>query len=299
MVEGEFHVVAHCPSCGVPADAWLTEVPAPDLTAESASDAIATGDIEIECETCGNVFPVTITAHLTGWEAHLTDDPKTKAEFEQLDYSYDDWLEEMEPEPHPRAIFNQAISDWTSLLHLVGDKRSGAAGINRMLLVQLFSIIEAYLSDAVIKLAFEDRAVAKAIVEWHPDLKVEQVSLTTVASQPNLVRDMVVAQLRKKTQFHRFEFLNGMLRAAIGHRLLPGDKVKRDLILQSVQSRHHCVHRNGRDVDGKILDSVTVDYLDRLARCFMETVERLATAIDEIEAKRPSPLSEDLLAIQW
>ncbi|MER9963064.1 hypothetical protein NKJ72_19245 [Mesorhizobium sp. M0045] len=299
MAEGEFHVVARCPVCGIPAQAWLDEVPTADLSAESASDAIATSDIEIECETCGNVFPVTITAHLTGWEAHLTDDPKTKAEFEQLDYSYDQWLEDMEPEPHPRVIFNQAIGEWLGLLHAVGDKRSGAAGINRMLLVQLFSIIEAYLSDAVIKLAFEDRVVAKAMVEWHPDLKVEQVSLMTVASQPNLVRDVVVAQLRKKTQFHRFEFLNGMLRAAIGHHLLPNDKVKRDLILQSVQGRHHCVHRNGRDLDGKILDSVTVDYLSRLARCFMETVERLATAINEIEAKRPPPLSEDLLTIQW
>ncbi|AID30463.1 hypothetical protein BFX40_02725 [Mesorhizobium sp. SEMIA 3007] len=286
MVEGEFHVVAHCPVCGVPAEAWLDEVPAPDLTAESAADAISTGDIELECETCGNEFPVTVTAHLFGrWEAHLTDDPKTKVEIERLDYSYDDWLEDMEPEPHPREIFDAAIGEWFNLLRGMGDRKSGAAGINRMLLVQLFSILEAYLSDAVIKLAFDDLKVAKAIVESHPELKKQTVTLIKVASEPNFVRDTVIAQLRQ-TQFHRFEFLNGILHKAIGHYLLPKEKVMRDLVLLSVQNRHHCVHRNGRDADGNTLDSLTIDYLTQLAGCFMAMVADLAPAIEELEAKR-------------
>ncbi|WP_201409911.1 hypothetical protein [Mesorhizobium sp. J8] len=298
MAEGEFHVLIRCPSCGSLAEAWLDEVPTADLTSDSAADAAATGEIEIECETCGNEIPVTITADLAGWQAHLTEDPDAKVEIERLDYSsYDDWLEELQPEPHPRAIFTQAIGEWTSLLHTIGDKRSGVSGINRMLLVQLFSIVEAYLSDAVIKLAFENPAVAKAIVTWHPDLKGERVSLPKVASQPNLVRDTVVDQLRKKTQFHRFEFLNSMLRVAIGHHLLPSDKAERDLVLQSVQNRHYCVHRNGRDVDGNILGGVTVDYLSRLSRSFTAIVEGLAKAIKEIEVQRPSPLPDEILTI--
>ncbi|MER9915383.1 MULTISPECIES: hypothetical protein [unclassified Mesorhizobium] len=289
MIEGEFHIVAHCPICGVPAEAWPDEVPGPDLSAESASEAVTTGDIEIECETCGAEFPVTIVAHLSGWDAHLTDDPSKKAKIERIDYSYDDWLEDLQPEPHPREIFDQAIHDWSGLLQVIADKKSGVAAVNRMLLVQLFSILEAYLSDAVIKLAFDDAEVAKAIVEWHPDLKEQQVSLKKVASEPTLVRDMVVAQLRK-TQFHRFDFLNGLLRVTIGHHLLPKDKAQRDMILQSVQSRHHCVHRNGRDSEGNVLNILTVEYLSRLAGCFSETVAGLAAAIDKIEAERNKDL---------
>jgi hypothetical protein len=134
-----------------------------------------------------------------------------------------------------------------------------------MLLVQLFSILEAYLADAIIKLAFDEPGVAAAIVEWHPELKDQQISLKRVATEPYLMRDLVIDQLRK-TQFHRFEFVNGMLRASFDHHMLPKDKGRRDILLKSVQRRHDCAHRNGRNQDGHVLGDLTVAYLEALAR---------------------------------
>ncbi|RUW55026.1 hypothetical protein EOA32_03095 [Mesorhizobium sp. M1A.F.Ca.ET.072.01.1.1] len=277
MLKGEFHAVVHCPSCRSRTDVWLYDVPEQD----EVSGETTTQDIIEECEFCGCEMDLVIAAYGGGWTAFLAEDPDAAFEIERLDSGYDGWLEELQPEPHPSAIFYQAMHDWTGLLYSMGDRRSGAAAVNRMLLIQLFSIVEAYLSDAIIKLAFDDPNVTQAIVRWHPDLKDERVSLQKVASEPNLVRDMLVSQLRVKTQFHRFEFLHGMLRAAIGHHLLPGDKAERDLILQSVHYRHYCVHRNGRDTDGNILTVLTLAYLDELAARFRALVGHLATAISD------------------
>ncbi|RWO12614.1 MAG: hypothetical protein E5Y16_31205 [Mesorhizobium sp.] len=278
MLSGEFHAVVRCPSCRSNTDVWLEEVPEQD---DGLLGDITTQDIVEECEFCGCEMDLVIAACGGGWTAFATDGPDEAFEVENLDFAYDDWLGELQPEPQPSAIFYQAIYDWTGLLYSIGDRNSGAAGVNRMLLVQLFSIVEAYLSDAIIKLTFDDPNVTQAIVKWHPDLKDERVSLQKVASEPTLVRDMLVSQLRMKTQFHRLEFLHGMLRAAIGHHLLPGDKAERDLLLQSVHYRHYCVHRNGRDTDGNILTVLTLEYLNELAARFKALVGQLATVISD------------------
>ena len=220
MIKEEFHVVMRCPTCQHLVEAWPEEVPRADLGAETAHDAEATTEIELDCETCGESFSATVHAHLGGWEVYLTGDPFHEGTFEHFDYTFDEWINEMEPEPHPRANFEEAIKEWARLLDAIADKRSGSASSNRMLLVQLFSIVEAYLADAIVKLAYDDPSVAAAIIQWHPELKDENVSLKRVATEPNLVRDIVVAQLRK-TQFHRFELVNGMLRACLKHHLLP------------------------------------------------------------------------------
>jgi hypothetical protein len=291
MIEEEFHVVAHCPQCGVPAEAWPSDMTISNLAAETVREEAAEATIDLDCETCGNTFAVTIRANVGEWEVFLTDDPSKMGTFEH--YSYDDWINDIAPEPHPRAIFDKAIGEWAHLLDTIADKKSGSAGTNRMLLVQLFSIVEAYLSDAIIKLVHEEPGVTAAVVQWHPDLKDEQISLKRVATEPDIVRDMVVAQLRK-TQFHRFEFVNGMLRAAIDHHLLPAQKDRRDMVLKSVQLRHDCAHRNGRDQEGNILDILTTQYLSELAGYFMDIIAALANRIDEIQTDRKKAMLDDL-----
>jgi hypothetical protein len=289
-VEEEFHVIAYCPQCGWPVDAWLEEVPRanPDRYVE------ATAEVELDCETCGRSFDVTIRTRLNGgWEAFLTEDPSEAATFEHYDYRYDEWINELEPEPHPRAIFNEAIKEWGDLVDDIADKASGSAAVNRMLLVQLFSIVEANLSDAILKLAHDDPSVASAIIQWHPELKGENVSLKRVATEPNLVRDIVVAQLRK-TQFHRFQFVDGLLKASLAHDMLPADKDIRDVVMASVQTRHHCVHRNGRDPEGRLVTTLTIDYLVDLAAHLGDIVARLA---DRIEGAGRDPAHTRLKAI--
>lgn len=295
-VREEFHVMMDCPQCGHPVGSWLEEVPTADLSAENASDAEMTEEVEMDCETCGESFSATIRAHWGGWEVFLTDDPSKTGTFDHYDYNYDEWIDDLEPEAQPRAIFDQAITDWRKLVHGIADKQSGSAAVNRMLLVQLFSIVEAYLADAIIKLAHDDEGVASAIIQWHPDLKEEIVSLRRVAREPHLVRDIAVAQL-KKTQFHRFELVDGMLKASLAHDMLPADDAARAIVMKSIQTRHHCVHRNGRDPDGELVTTLTVDYLVDLAAHLADIVARLAYRIERGKAPEPAKPNPGLEAL--
>ncbi len=206
---------------------------------------------------------------------------------DHLDHGDDDWLEDLEPEPHPVGNYNTAVAEWRRFLRDLGDE--GCSGINRMLLVQLFSALEAYLSDAVISLVHRNDGVLNAIVAWHEELKDEKVSLLAVAKNPNLVRDILIAKLRR-TQFHRFEHVNGMLRASLNHHLLPSRKEDRDFILQSVKFRHACVHKNGNDDDGKPIEGITFDYLRRLEAIFTAMVEKLDDVIYDLD--NPPNLNE-------
>lgn len=278
LVKEEFHVVIRCPVCGHLVEAWPEEVPGTDYSVEQASDGEATEDVDLDCETCGESFSVTIRAHWGGWDVFLTGDESHAGTFEHFDYRYDGWIDELEPEPHPKATFNMALQEWRQMLDGIGNARSGLAPVNRMLLVQLFSIVEAYLADAIINLAHADQKVVAEIIRWHPELKGENVSLTRAAADPNLARDILIDRL-KRTQFHRFELVNGMLRAALGHHFLPGEKAARDAVLKSTKIRHACVHGNGRDRDGTDLTEVTTQYLSELSRHFSDIVERLSYRI--------------------
>jgi hypothetical protein len=277
----EFHIIANCPVCRVPADAWPSGLPKVKWTADGHRDT--TEQIELECETCGHEFDVTVRAHKDGWEVFLTDDSSARVILEH--FAYDDWIDEVPVETHPKAIFDEAIREWSGLLVAIADRKSGSAGINRMLLVQLFSILEAYLADAVIKLVYDDPRVAAAIIPWHTELKNEQISLARVATEPTLMRDLVVAQLRK-TQFHRLGFVNGMLRASIDHQILPKHKGQRDMLLRSVERRHDCAHRNGRDKNGLLSADLTIGYLQNLASHFKDMVVALAARVQEVTAER-------------
>ncbi|KKX33953.1 hypothetical protein [Rhizobium sp. LC145] len=278
-IKEEFQLLYRCPVCGDPCEAWTVNLPHPNLSADGENVEVSTV-LEVECESCGQSSDVTVTAHLLHWSGHISGDPNTIVEITHHDYREDEWLEELEPEAHPYSNYTDAISEWRKLLNELGEA-SETSGRNRMLLVQLFSILEAYLSDAVVGLAHQKDAVLKSIIRWHPDLKSEQVSLVSVAENPNFVRELVVAKLRR-TQFHRFEHVNGMLRAAIDLHFLPSDKSARDKAIEATKIRHACVHRNGRDQNGRIV-GITRDYLKGLADLFNRRVNELDRHIAKME----------------
>ena len=277
MIDQEILIMAHCPRCGVPAEYWTIELPIAGQTADAADDAGATEVYDFECERCGYEFSVTVRADLAGWVAFLTEDPSEEVLIEH--YTFDGWIDDIDPMPHPYTNFQESMGEWQGLVKTIGDKDKAASAANRMLLTQLFSILEAYLADAIIKLSHEVPSVSAAIIEWHPELKKQQVSLKSLANEPNLARDIVVAKL-KKTQFHRFEFINGLLKASMQHNFLPSDKTRRDLVMESIKLRHDCVHRNGRDEEGNVPEGPSLEYLNRVSRCFVDIADALAKSID-------------------
>ncbi|MGR9475940.1 hypothetical protein [Rhizobium leguminosarum] len=119
---------------------------------------------EVFCEYDEDEDAWTVIIHHdeTGWSAELEKAPNVDVTI-KVDDTYDDY-EEPEPEPDAYGIFRRALADWRSNVRELGTP-FGASSRNRMLFVTAYSILEAYLSDAIIGAAVEDVAVQKQMLK--------------------------------------------------------------------------------------------------------------------------------------
>lgn len=285
MVLEEFHVIMRCPTCGVLAEAWPDEVPSADLTADTAHDAEITEEIYLDCKRCTRTFPVTIRAHFGGWEVFLTYDPSEFGTIEHYDYRHD---AEPLPEPGSYDIFLNGIKEWRYNVANIGES-NGESSRNRMLFTTLYSIVEAYFSDRITSIALSDAAVRRHLLKLD-GLKDKHVTLETVLDNPDIVRDMVKTTLQG-VSFHNLKLVNWICRAAFGKSILPKDDGDRALIMNSVDKRHDCVHRNGLDQAGNKHTDITREYLQYISSILeamagsLEEAVRHA-AINEVESGR-------------
>lgn len=273
-----------CPKCGYPCASWVRP---PDLLQCTEDED---GDYSVEnvnCMRCGSGWQVEITPRHESYSVSIANHSEANVTLNALDMSDDEpyWEDLPEPEPQPHDIFQAALKDWWTLLGRIGDKEAGSASVNRMLFIQLFSIFEAYLFDEIVGLAIRDGAVQKAIVNTLPSLKKQTVSLSTVAEKPNLVRDEVRGALQR-VSFHNLPLVDSICTNALGKPLLPAAKETRDLLNQGVTSRHDCVHRNGYDIRGNLISTVTVDWLVMLSKQFESMAGSLTSQIDRIDTSR-------------
>ena len=273
----EFHVVIHCPQCGTPAEAWLLEAPRFDPASPHTPIDL---DLDVDCETCGNSFSVTVRAYADEWDAFLTDDNSQKGTFEHFDYRPD---QDPFPEPGSYGIFLEALEEWRFNVTDLGEA-NGESSRNRMLFTTLYSIVEAYLSDTIIGAALADTAVQRHMLKLD-GLKGTVVSLETVLDKPNIVRDLVKTTLQGMS-FHNLTAVNGITKVAFGKPILPSDNDDRALVMKSIDKRHDCVHRNGNDNDGNKHTDITQDYLRQLGAIFEIMVDTLENAMTDAKVAR-------------
>jgi hypothetical protein len=150
---------------------------------------------QIECHRCDATWSVDLIATKDGLTATVLEDPSWQVDLREIEYDSDYWEDYPEPEPHRFGIFTDPYKAWRVLLGTFGDEKSGSASENRMLLVQLCSIVEAYLSESILGLALRDRTVQAKLISVMPSLRDKTVSLSTVAETPDIVRDMIATLL--------------------------------------------------------------------------------------------------------
>lgn len=277
-----------CHSCGDPV---TKNVRVALFDGESGDDPEET-NVEVECQHCEATWAVDI--HSSGGDLHaaIAGHPSIAVDLSEIDGIGEYWENYPEPEPEPHRIFQDAHAEWRLLLGVLSNDQGGASSENRMLLIQLYSILEAYLSDAIVGLALRNTNIQARLISVMPSLKDKTVSLSMVAHNPEIVRDMVKSALQE-TSFHSLVNVNGMCIAALGRPILPQDKADRDLLLASVELRHDCVHRNGRDKKGKIRTEISQRYLQKLGRGFQVLASVLDDHIREIDFQRQFAMLSD------
>ena len=230
----------------------IEEVPSYDVLADRESDA---GYVEqtVACSGCEHQFTVGIrntgaclVAELANHKTHVNviDDPihEPDGPWEAEAYQRENLPED------PAKIFKFATYD---IGHVAAEMegRGLGDGLNRMLLVQYFSAIEAYLSDRLIRLVLDDPKAMSALVKGNKEWVGDKIEVVELASNPNAFRDWVHMRLRE-LMYHNFVKIDQYYRSALGSTIFPDEATKKTL-MGFVPVRHDCVHRYGRDFEGR------------------------------------------------
>lgn len=262
-----------CPICGYPAAAYVV-MPTDD---EASTEQVECLNPDIEAHT----WSVQLRHTTTGIKASVDGHPGARVSVKLLDTS-DDWMDPP-PEPGSYGIFLGALEEWRFNVLDLGSP-DGDSSRNRMLFSTLYSIVEAYLSDTITSAALNDKVIQGRLLKLD-GLKSKVVSLETVFTNPDIVRDMIKTTLQGLS-FHNLRQVNGICSIAFGKSILPDDAAERAKLIHSVDKRHDCVHRNGLDKDGKKHTDITREYLSDLGTIFEKLAENLENAIQDAKFER-------------
>ena len=189
---------------------------------------------------------------------------------EQAYQAYLDWLEVHEPS----KLFHEARQQLEEYAAANCDP-DGGSFVNRMIFMQAWSILESYLSAAMLKGVQESPAALKLLYEHNPDLKKRKFLGAELMDNGDLLKETALSMLRSKS-FHNLPviipiFVNSFPSKAHG-KFDPGPNY--DQLADLLQKRHHCVHRNGVDLEDNPV-SIEKDDIDAAIEIGTELVNRI------------------------
>ncbi len=233
----------------------MEEVPAYDLMAERESDGQDFVEQPLQCSVCDRHFKVGIKNTGAGLVAELDNESTPVSVIDDpIGHPDDEWaVEAYQRENLPRdpgLIFKFATYDIDYIASEIEHSPNGSIqALYRMLLVQYFSAIEAYLSDRLITLVLDDTKAMSALVKGNKEWVADKISVVELASNPDAFRDWVHNRLRE-LMYHNFVKIDQYYRGALGSTIFPDEATKK-VLMEFVPVRHDCVHRYGRDHDGR------------------------------------------------
>lgn len=245
----------------------------------------------IRCPWCETVYEIVLHASRSGYTASA---PLLGAASVQLDVH--DTLEidwnDYDPPYEPITVFREARADLDQVWELLSTATWPHEAFHRMVFVQHFSILEAFLADILIQLCYDDKQALLNLVSEVDELSKTRIGLKEILLSPTVVHATVRDYLRE-LQFHNFGKIDMLFRKALGHSILPEGREEKEWLFKIVAIRHDCVHRNGVDRDG----TPHIDFarlVPRVASAFL----RMATAVDDaVSARSRQRVAEEEKAI--
>ncbi len=129
---------------------------------------------------------------------------------------------------------------------------------HRMMLVQHVAILEAYLADRLITLVTAFPDIRRSLVLNHQPLKAQKYPLEAIVGNPDLVTQKITSYL-KSLLYHELVLISEVYRAALSVDILANEP-SATALKEAMIERHHCVHRDGKDNDGRVLTQIDASY---------------------------------------
>lgn len=278
-----------CSRCGEDIVEEDFELPSYDYGAEVHSDGRGTEYIDVICPSCKKEYNVEISNMFDQFEAEIPDEPGISVDIsvpstpDYDDYDYEEYLKSYVPtEPWERYEHSLQLLD--EMVAAAGALKSYPM-FHRMLLLQHVAMMEAYLCDRLITLVAVESVRVK-LIQGYPHLQNQKYTLVALASNPNLVTEKTVTFLKAQL-YHELDEVEKMYQSALGSSPFVDEQSK--TFLKSVMiNRHHCVHRDGKDNDGVVLQDVNEDYIKEVREKISGLVKNIETKFDaEISKVRP------------
>ncbi|MBB4365013.1 hypothetical protein GGD65_006077 [Bradyrhizobium sp. CIR18] len=251
-------------------------VPELSFTGERASENVSEGSVEVVCPSCETAFPGYCFNSMGDCQITLDEHPAVEIHAGLAEYSHDeDWVTYQAPD-HPLAILIDLYHHASDLLAEHGG--GGAHLLNRMIFAQQIGGLEAYLADTLINVVKNDADAMRRLIAGDVDLRSKKFTLAEISANKQLVEQEVLLHLRSIV-YHNIPKVRALYKIAANvdiFELLEGTK---DRLFKAIEYRHDCVHRNGRDSQGNLLEIFTKPYVQETAGLIRDFVKRLETAL--------------------
>lgn len=274
-----------CPKCGAHCSGELG-VPYPDFSAERSRDMGVSETHEWCCQTCGEDFEVETFSEMFGTTATLVDGdvPISVHDLHEQEPPDEDYI----PPHDVRAEFDEAQSELLDLLTSMSDPFDGrpvppTAALVRMVFSQLVAVLEAYLADRLHREVIDNPKAKLRLVQGAEPFKKQAITLHQAIGDPGLA-DRRITETIKSVLYHRFDDVEALYRPAFRSKALFPSPENRQELEDAVKLRHHCVHRNGRDMEGNV-QAISAKDVETVAKAMRELVEHIERAIEDCQAK--------------
>lgn len=271
----ECEVRFQCPHCGrnVVATIEMMETPSP-----SERDSTGFEHASVECPECGEEQLVQTFFDGNTVSVAFTEYPDTPIEAGRPRVR--DVLDDYDIPDDPYSILNSSLTDASFLLDEIPSSRNL---LNRLVFTNFITAFEVFLADTLISRVLSNEKALSRLIEKDKVLRSMRFSLSEIAVAPNLIKDAVRSRLRS-VMWHNIQNASALYNKAFDIDILAmfGDDTPR--MLQAIEYRHDCVHRNGRDKEDNELDVFTKEYVNGIASLLARVGAEIHQRFREIDA---------------
>ena len=299
-----------CPNCGNDIERDVEDA-AYDISGETEFEREGREISHVEC-SCDpdDVFEIQVVASATRKTVELVGHHDIDVKFvdlqEQHTYWYDDFLENYEPSD-AHEVYLQSLSELKTIENSAWLRLPNQA-LLRVMYLQYVVILEAYLSDRLINIIMDDSDKMLALISRVDVLNRPSHTLIEIFKEPDIVRKTVKGFLQR-VSFHDLMRVSQFYEVVLGVYIFSDAPLPREIkkkreaqqkqksgealeltpaeeeMMSIIQTRHHLVHRNGRNNDGDLIE-ITIKDVQRMKQLIFEMVDRVEQVYSEYSAKR-------------
>lgn len=283
----ESDIMLRCQKCNR-VNSLTIPVPETNWIGDKADDRLVQDEEYIECANCSEEYLLYIQNSDGTIFVSIEGHPEiaVKASAVRMIGDWSDWYDDLDRVPDdPHSIFIESLMDVRSVAEEIDGAHFGTT-LARMVLVQQFSVLEAYLADTLTNQVLKNADVLLKAVKEIKGLKEEKVTLAQVVTDSEIVGKMVAIHLRNLL-YHKFTKIVEIWKVTLGHSIFPDKDVTRRMF-KAAEIRHDCVHRNGKTKEGKKhnIDSPFVKQVDEDIYAMIEHIEfELAETGDDVKGE--------------